>query len=145
MINTHQLLLINAVLNATAATLVTAGYVSIRRRWVAVHRVCMVGALIVSTLFLASYTTYHWSVGSVAFTAQGWPRWVYYAILVTHIPLAAAIVPMALITAGWAVRGRFAAHVRLARWTVPVWLYVSGTGVLVYMMIYQWFPSSQLK
>jgi uncharacterized membrane protein YozB (DUF420 family) len=66
-------------------------------------------------------------------------------ILATHIPLAAAIVPMALITAARAVRGRFAAHVRLARWTVPVWLYVSATGVLVYMMVYQWFPSSQLK
>ncbi|MEJ2153400.1 MAG: DUF420 domain-containing protein, partial [Gemmatimonadota bacterium] len=99
MIDAHQLPVVNAALNATAATLVAVGYVSIRRRWIAVHRTCMVGALIVSTLFLASYSAYHWSVGSVPCTAQGWPRWLYSAILVTHIPLAAAIVPMALITA----------------------------------------------
>lgn len=139
MIEVHQLPLVNASLNATAATLVAIGVLAIRRGRVSLHRACMVGALLISTLFLASYLYYHAVIGSVRFTTPGWPRAVYFAILFSHIPLAAIVVPMALVTALRALRGRFDAHVRIARWTAPIWLYVSITGVLVYMFLYQWF------
>ncbi len=127
---------LNACLNATSAALLTAGYVFIRGRRVGAHRACMVSALVVSTLFLVSYVTYHALAGSRPFGGQGWVRLVYFPLLVSHIVLAAVIVPLALTTAYRALSGNFARHVRIARWTLPLWLYVSVTGVLVYWMLY---------
>jgi putative membrane protein len=129
--------LVNACLNATSAALLTAGYVFIRRRRVTAHKACMVSALLVSTLFLVSYVTYHSLAGSRPFGGQGWIRAVYFPLLVSHIILAAAIVPLALITVYRALQGSFARHRRIARWTLPIWLYVSVTGVLVYWMLYR--------
>ena len=128
--------LLNACLNATSAALLSAGYVFIRGRRVGAHRACMVSALVVSTLFLVSYVTYHALAGSRPFGGQGWVRLVYFPLLVSHIVLAAVIVPLALTTAYRALSGNFARHVRIARWTLPLWLYVSVTGVLVYWMLY---------
>ena len=128
--------LLNACLNATSAGLLTAGYLFIRRGRVGAHRACMVSALVVSTLFLVSYVTYHALAGSRPFGGQGRIRLVYFPLLVSHIVLAAAIVPLALTTAYRAVSGNFARHVRIARFTLPLWLYVSVTGVLVYWMLY---------
>jgi putative membrane protein len=129
--------LLNACLNATSAALLSAGYLLIRRRRVAAHRACMVSALVASTLFLVSYVTYHSFAGSRPFGGQGWVRAVYFPLLVSHIVLAAVIVPLALTTAYRALSGSFARHVRIARFTLPLWLYVSVTGVLVYWMLYR--------
>ena len=129
--------LVNACLNATSAALLTAGYVFIRRRLVAAHKTCMVSALVVSTLFLVSYVTYHSLAGSRPFAGRGWIRAVYFLLLISHIVLAAVIVPLALVTVYRAVQGSFARHVRIARWTLPIWLYVSVSGVLVYWMLYR--------
>jgi putative membrane protein len=134
---TASLPLVNACLNATSATLLTAGYVFIRRRRVTAHKTCMVSALVVSTLFLVSYVIYHSLAGSRPFAGQGWIRAVYFPLLVSHIVLAAAIVPLALVTVYRARQARFDRHVRIARWTLPIWLYVSVTGVLVYWMLYR--------
>jgi len=128
---------LNATLNATAAALLAAGFAFIRARRVAAHVACMLGALAVSTLFLASYLVYHYHAGSRPFTGQGWIRPVYFLVLVTHVVLAAGIVPLALATVWRAATGRFDRHVRLARWTLPIWLYVSVTGVLIYWMLYR--------
>ena len=97
----------------------------------------MLGALVTSALFLVSYVTYHYNAGSRPFTGQGPIRLVYFAILVTHVVLAAAILPLALVTAARGLRSQFDRHVRIARWTLPIWLYVSITGVVIYMMLYQ--------
>ena len=129
--------LVNACLNSTSAALLTAGYVFIRRRSVTAHKMCMVSALVVSTLFLVSYVTYHSLAGSRPFGGQGWIRAVYFPLLISHIVLAAVIVPLALVTVYRALQGSFARHVRIARWTLPIWLYVSVTGVLVYWMLYR--------
>jgi putative membrane protein len=129
--------LLNACLNATAAALLTAGYLLIRKRRVGGHRACMGSALVVSLLFLVSYVTYHTLAGSRHFTGRGWIRAVYFPILVSHIFLAAAIVPLVLTTVYRALRGDFARHRRIARWTLPLWLYVSVTGVVVYWMLYR--------
>jgi putative membrane protein len=129
--------LLNACLNATSAALLSAGWLFIRRKRVVAHKTCMVSALAVSTLFLISYVTYHSLAGSRPFTGTGWIRIVYYPLLVSHIILAAAIVPLALTTIYRALQGNFARHVRVARWTLPIWLYVSVTGVLVYWMLYR--------
>ena len=128
--------LLNACLNATSAVLLVAGFLLIKRRLVAAHRACMVAALAVSTLFLVSYVTYHALAGSRPFGAHGWIRPVYFFVLLTHIVLAAAIVPLALTTVWRAWRADFVRHRRVARWTLPLWLYVSVTGVLVYWMLY---------
>jgi len=133
----ESLPLINACLNATSAALLTGGYVFIRRRRVTAHKTCMVSALLVSTLFLVSYVTYHSLAGSRPFGGQGWIRAVYFPLLISHIVLAAVIVPLALVTVYRAVQGSFIRHVRIARWTLPIWLYVSVTGVLVYWMLYR--------
>jgi putative membrane protein len=127
---------VNAALNSVALVLLVAGYRNIRRRNIAAHRVCMVAAFCVSALFLVSYLTYHFHVGSVPFQRQGWVRPVYFTILVTHIILAATIVPLALVTIYRAWKGRFEQHRRIARWTLPVWMYVSVTGVVIYLMLY---------
>lgn len=128
---------VNAALNAVAAALLSAGYVLIRTGRAAQHRACMLAACGVSTLFLASYVVYHLEVGSVPFTRQGPIRVVYFTVLITHVVLAALIPPLALVTLLRALRGRFAAHAALARWTLPIWLYVSVTGVAVYWMLYR--------
>jgi putative membrane protein len=128
---------VNAVLNATAAVLLTAGFVNIRRRNIAAHRACMLGAFATSTLFLVSYVAYHAQAAAVRFTGQGWIRPVYFFILVTHIVLAAAIVPLALTTIYRAFRAELWRHKRIARVTLPIWLYVSVTGVLVYLLLHR--------
>lgn len=127
---------LNATLNTIAATLLVAGYLAIRRGRIAVHKRCMLAAFATSVLFLLSYVVYHAQVGSRPFHGQGTIRIVYFVILVSHVLLAAAIVPLALTTVARALRGRFDRHVAIARWTLPVWLYVSVTGVVVYLMLY---------
>ena len=144
MIGFHDLPALNAALNAVSATLLLTGHASIRRGLVSRHRACMTGALVVSALFLVSYVFYHAEVGSVRFTEGGWPRVLYFAILATHVPLAAAVVPLALLTMQRALRGDFERHVRLARWTYPIWLYVSVSGVMVYLMLYHLWPSGEI-
>jgi uncharacterized membrane protein YozB (DUF420 family) len=128
---------LNATLNAIAATLLVIGYILIRRGRIEQHRKVMLSAFATSALFLTSYIIYHANVGSRPFTGQGPIRTVYLTILFTHIVLAAAILPMALITLNHALRKRFERHVPIARWTLPIWLYVSVTGVVVYLMLYQ--------
>src|SRR5678810_304009 len=134
MIDVALLPTLNAVLNATSGALLSLGWVFIRRRMVSAHKTCMLAAFAVSTLFLISYLTYHAQVGSVRFTGAGWVRPVYFTILITHIILAAAIVPLAIVTIRRAWKQEFTAHRRIARWTLPIWLYVSVTGVVVYVM-----------
>ncbi len=129
--------LVNATLNGTAAVLLTTGYVQIRRGHRDVHRAFMIAAFVTSALFLVSYTTYHAHAGSRPFTGHGAMRAVYFTILISHVVLAALVLPLAIVTLSRALRGKFAAHARLARWTLPVWLYVSVTGVVVYLMLYR--------
>ena len=117
--------------------LLVAGWVAIRRRRVTVHRACMLGACLVSALFLVSYVTYHYLAGSRPFGGQGWIRAVYLPILISHIVLAAAMVPLVLTTLYRALSGQFARHAPLARRTLPIWLYVSVTGVVVYLLLYR--------
>ena len=131
---------LNAILNGTSAALLVCGWVAIRRRRIAVHRACMLGAFSVSVLFLVSYVVYHALAGSRPFTGQGWIRPVYFAILISHVVLAAAMVPFVLTTLYRALGADFPRHVRLARVTLPVWIYVSVTGVLVYLILYRLFP-----
>jgi uncharacterized membrane protein YozB (DUF420 family) len=130
---------VNAALNATAATLLVIGYTLIRRGRIRQHRAVMLAAFATSILFLISYVVYHAHAGSRPFPGRGPIRGVYFAILITHIILAAAIVPMALITLSRALRERFDRHKAIARWTLPIWLYVSVTGVIVYLMLYQMY------
>jgi uncharacterized membrane protein YozB (DUF420 family) len=130
---------VNAALNATAAILLLVGYREIKRGRMARHRAAMIGACAISTLFLVSYVTYHANAGSRPFTGQGPIRLVYFTILISHVLLAAAILPLALVTLTRALRERFDRHAALARWTMPIWLYVSVTGVAVYFMLYHWF------
>lgn len=128
---------LNATLNGLSALLLLAGYIFIKQGRDQRHKQCMIGALIVSSLFLTSYVVYHLNAGSRPFPGQGAIRIVYFTILITHVILAAAIVPMALITASRGLRSQFDRHVRIARWTFPLWLYVSVTGVVIYVMLYQ--------
>ena len=128
---------VNASLNALATVLLATGWVLISQGKVEQHRRCMLAAFATSSLFLASYLVYHFNVGSIAFTGQGPLRILYFTILISHIVLAIVILPMALITLARALRTQFDAHRRIARWTLPLWLYVSITGVIVYIMLYQ--------
>jgi uncharacterized membrane protein YozB (DUF420 family) len=130
---------LNAALNAASGLLLLAGLYFIWRGRVSAHRACMLSALVVSGLFLASYVTYHLQYGSVKFAGQGVARPIYFFILITHVILAVAIVPLVFITARRALRADFARHRKIARWTYPLWLYVSVTGVVVYFMLYHWF------
>jgi putative membrane protein len=131
---------IDAVLNATSALLLTLGYIFIRRGNVRAHKTCMLSAVGTSALFLACYLTYHYFHGTTRFTGQGAIRPIYFTILISHTVLAAAIVPLVVATLYRALRGRFALHRRIARWTLPAWLYVSVTGVVVYWMLYHLYP-----
>ena len=131
---------LNALLNATSAVLLIAGYLFIRRQKVTGHKICMLSAFVTSSLFLTSYLILRYYAGMTQFTEQGWIRPVYFTILTSHTILAAGIVPLVLITLSRALRGRFDRHARIARWTLPLWLYVSVTGVLVYWILYRLYP-----
>ena len=132
---------VNATLNGLSAALLSLGYYFIRRGRMAAHRNCMVGAVCTSTLFLACYLTYHIAVKTVThFREPAWFRPIYLTLLLTHTVLAAAIVPLVLMTLWRAATARFDAHKRLARWTWPLWLYVSVTGVLIYLLLYRIYP-----
>ena len=128
---------LNATLNGVATVFLVAGYAFIRARKLAAHRASMLAAVTASALFLASYVVYHANAGSKPFQGTGPVRMVYFAILMTHIVLAAAIVPMVLMTLARALRQRFDLHAVIARWTFPIWLYVSVTGVVIYVMLYR--------
>ncbi len=128
---------LNAVLNLTSAVLLACGYAMIRRRRVASHRAFMIAAFVSSLLFLVSYTIYHAQAGSHPFPGRGAARPVYFSILISHVTLAAAILPLAIVTLARALRARYARHMRIARWTLPLWLYVSVTGVVIYVMLYR--------
>jgi len=137
MIDYTILATVNATLNAVSGLFLLIGYVLIRRRQIAAHRNAMLGAFGSSTLFLISYVTYHANVGSRAFGGQGAIRYAYFAILISHVILAVAIVPMAITTLSRGLRGKYPEHKRIAKWTFPTWMYVSVTGVIVYLMLYQ--------
>jgi putative membrane protein len=133
----YDLPAVNATLNAIAAVLLAIGYVMIRQRRIEQHRKYMIAAFAVSVLFLICYLIYHANVGSKRFTAEGPVRTVYFFILITHIVLAALVPPMAIVTLVRGLRERYDSHARLARWTWPIWMYVSVTGVIVYLMLYR--------
>ncbi len=133
---------VNAIINASVSVLLVLGLIFIRRGQIAAHRACMLSALGLSVLFLLSYVTYHYAADETRFGGTGWIRPVYFFILITHIVLAAAVVPLALFTVLRAWQERFDRHRRLARITWPIWLYVSVTGVLVYLMISPYYPAA---
>ncbi|MGA2382246.1 MAG: DUF420 domain-containing protein [Gemmatimonadales bacterium] len=137
MIAVADLPAVNAALNGTTALLLSSGWVMIRRRRIAAHKICMLSAFAVSTLFLVSYLCYHAHAGLRHFQGSGWIRTAYFAILSSHTVLAAAIVPLAVTTVGLGLSARFPKHRRIARWTLPLWLYVSLTGVVVYVLLYR--------
>lgn len=128
---------LNASLNGVSAVLLACGYVAIRSGKIVVHKAFMISAFVASSAFLASYLLYHYRVGHVAFQGQGWVRRVYFALLLTHTVLAVVIVPMILVTLRRAWLQKFDRHRVIARWTLPLWFYVSVTGVIVYLMLYQ--------
>ena len=123
-----------AVLNTLSATLVSIGYINIRKQNRAVHKACMIAALIVSTIFMIFYLYYHAKVGYIPFAGQGDIRYLYFSLLASHVILAAIAFPLVLITAGLAIRSKFTIHKRIAHWTLPIWLYVSVSGVIIYVM-----------
>jgi uncharacterized membrane protein YozB (DUF420 family) len=135
--NIHTLPAVNASLNALSGALLLAGYGLIRARRITAHRRCMIAAFITSSVFLACYLVYHAQVGSVPFMRQGFVRPVYFTILITHVTLAATVLPLAIVTLSRGLKSRVPQHRRIARWTFPIWLYVSVTGVLVYVLLYQ--------
>ncbi len=132
---------VNATLNGLSGLLLVTGYVAIRGRRIGLHRALMLCAVGTSVLFLISYLVYHYQAGTTRFTGQGWVRSVYFAILISHTVLAAVILPLVLVTLYRALRDDFTRHRTIARWTFPLWLYVSVTGILVYLMLYQ-LPSA---
>ena len=141
MIPLSQLPALNAALNSLSAVFLLTGFFFIKSRHRDAHRNCMLAAFTSSSLFLISYLIYHYQVGSVPFKGQGGIRTVYFTILISHTILAVTVVPLALITLVRALKGKFIAHRRIARWTFPIWLYVSVTGVIVYWMLYWLVPS----
>lgn len=136
--------LVNALLNSTSTVFLLLGYYYIRTHRKGAHKKAMLAAMVTSAVFLMSYLIYHYNVGSVKFTEQGTVRVVYFTILISHTILAVLVPPMAIISVVRAFAERFDRHKKIARWTLPIWLYVSFTGVLVYLMLYQWFPSANL-
>ena len=140
MISVSDLPAVNAIFNGASAALLVAGYLAVRNRRVVLHRAVMLSALGTSILFLASYLFYHYHAGTTRFTATGWVRPLYFFILLTHTVLAVVIVPLVILTLHRALRSDFARHRRIARLTLPLWLYVSVTGIAVYLMLYQFFP-----
>jgi len=135
---------LNALLNAISTVFISAGWYAIRRNYWRQHIACMIAALLTSIAFLTSYLIYHAHAGSVRFTAQGIVRPIYFTILLTHVLLAFVILPLVIVTVVPVFRRRWDKHRRLGRWTMPIWLYVSVTGVIVYLMLYRWFPPARL-
>ena len=140
MLEVTDLPAINASLNAIATFWLVTGYMMIRRQRITLHKTCMMAACVTSVLFLTSYIVYHANVGSRPFSGTGAIRVVYLSILISHVALAAAVPPLALVTLSRGLRGRYERHVAIAHWTLPIWLYVSVTGVVVYVMLY-WLPA----
>jgi uncharacterized membrane protein YozB (DUF420 family) len=140
-ISVHDLPAVNASLNAFSGVLLLCGYALIRQRRIDLHRKVMLTAFATSSLFLICYVVYHAQVGSVPFPRQGPVRTLYFTILITHVTLAATVPVLAIITLTRGLKGRYPQHRRIARWTFPIWMYVSVTGVLVYVLLYQptWF------
>jgi len=134
---------LNAMLNATSGLLIVCGFVLIRRKHIRAHRACMIGAVISSSLFLISYLVYHvgFGRGVTRFSGTGWVRTFYLTVLISHTILAATIVPFVVVTLRRALKDQFLRHRAVARWTFPMWLYVSITGVIVYVMLYHLYPS----
>lgn len=137
MISITELPALNATLNGVSAALLAGGFLSILNRKILLHKIFMLSAFFTSTVFLVSYLTYHAHVGSVRFNHFGWIRPVYFSILLTHTILAALIVPLVLVTLSRALKGKFEKHKKIARWTLPLWFYVSVTGVVIYWMLYR--------
>jgi len=137
MISVHDLPAVNASLNAVSGVLLLCGYALMRLRRIDLHRKFMIAAFAVSSLFLICYLVYHAQVGSVPFPRQGFVRPLYFTILITHVVLAATVPPLAIVSMTRGLQGRYPQHRRIARWTFPIWLYVSVTGVLVYVLLYQ--------
>jgi uncharacterized membrane protein YozB (DUF420 family) len=133
----HDLPAVNAALNALSGILLLVGYLLIRARRIEQHRKVMLTAFATSSLFLACYLVYHAQVGSVPFTRKGFVRPLYFTILITHVTLAATVLPLAIVTLSRGLKARYAKHRAIARWTFPIWMYVSVTGVLVYVLLYQ--------
>ena len=136
-VNIHELPAVNATLNGLSGILLVIGYLLIRARRVQLHRRVMLGAFVTSSLFLVSYLVYHAQVGSVPFARQGLVRPLYFTILITHVTLAAVTLPLSIVTLSRGLKARYPKHRAIARWTLPIWLYVSVTGVLVYVLLYQ--------
>jgi uncharacterized membrane protein YozB (DUF420 family) len=132
---------LNASLNALSAVFLAVGFFQIRGKRIQAHKACMLSALACSAVFLASYVIYHLHAGLIRFQGQGWIRPFYFTLLTTHTTLAITVLPLALITASRALAGKFERHRRIARWTFPIWLYVSVTGVIVYLMLYRQYPA----
>ena len=133
----HDLPAVNASLNAMSGVLLVIGYALMRARRIEQHRRCMIAAFAASSLFLICYVVYHAQVGSVRFTRQGFVRPLYFGILITHVTLAVVMLPLAIVTLSRGLKGRYPQHRRIARWTFPIWMYVSVTGVLVYVLLYE--------
>jgi putative membrane protein len=137
----HDLPAVNGFLNGLSAVFLGSGYYFIRRQKQIAHRNCMIAAVSTSTLFLASYLTYHFTVKTIThFRDPAWFKPIYMTILLTHTALAATILPLVVITLNRALKGRFDSHKKIARWTWPLWMYVSVTGVIIYLLLYQIFP-----
>ena len=137
MLSVHDLPAVNASLNALSGVLLVTGYALMRARRIALHRTFMLAAFGSSVAFLICYVVYHAQVGSVPFPRHGFVRPLYFTILITHVVLAVSLPPLAIITLTRGLKGRYPQHRRIARWTFPIWLYVSVTGVLVYVLLYQ--------
>ena len=137
LLTVHDLPAVNATLNGISGVLLLVGYLLIRARKIELHRRVMIAAFTTSSLFLVCYLVYHAQVGSVRFVRQGFVRPLYFTILITHVTLAAAVLPLALVTLSRGLKARYARHRAIARWTFPIWLYVSVTGVLVFVLLYQ--------
>ncbi len=133
----HDLPAVNATLNAISGILLVIGYALIRARRIELHRRVMIAAFVTSVVFLICYVIYHSQVGSVRFTRQGVVRQIYFSLLITHVVLAALVPPLAIVTLSRGLQARYPRHRAIARWTLPIWLYVSVTGVLVYVLLYQ--------
>ena len=131
-----------AVLNTLSAILVSVGYINIRKQNKTVHKACMIAALAVSTVFMIFYLYYHAKVGYIPFAGEGDIRYLYFSLLASHVILAAIVFPMVLITATLALRSKFSTHKRIARWTLPIWLYVSVSGVSIYIMSFHIYTNN---
>jgi uncharacterized membrane protein YozB (DUF420 family) len=137
LVTVQDLPAVNATLNALSGVLLVIGYALMRARRIDQHRKVMIAAFVTSSLFLICYVIYHVQVGNVRFTRQGLVRPIYFSILISHVTLAALVLPLAIVTLSRGLKARFSQHRRIARWTFPIWLYVSVTGVLVYVLLYQ--------